>query len=561
MTDRQATTPIDSKPRSPRPDRKDRKARLDAIWAQAYRARTKEDLKELYASWATTYDEDHATIGFFGHELTAAVLGRHLTRHDASRVLDAGAGTGAAGEALHSLGFRDLVAVDLSEQMLEKAQEKGIHAQTLVADLSTPVDSFADDSFDAAILVGVLSYGQAPAETLDEIIRMVRPGGAIAFTMRTDFYADNAMGVRERMDELEARGRWRLLERTDPRQYLPHKDPDAMFQVWCYRVTGRKTPEIEEGFDAAIRSALDSDDWVKKIDHHWIWDSAATRLYNRYTHDNGYYLTDCEEEILQKYATDILGEQELVVELGCGSARKINHILEARVRDGGSIHYMPIDVSKGALNATAADVADRFGDAVVVEPQQGLFDDVLHSLPVDRHKLVFFFGSSIGNLDTIDDTVRFLESLRARLHRGDRLVVGMDLDKDPSILMRAYGKGEPCRSFFVHMLRRINEYLGADFDPRAFELVSRYEEEETNAPFRSWVMSLRVAPTEPQRTLVRGLGLEVELEAGQPVQVGVSRKLELEGIAGLGKLAGLAMTRQWTDDRGWFSLSEFVNPG
>lgn len=561
MTDRQATTPLDSKPRSPRPDRIDRKARLDAIWAQAYKAKTKDDLKELYAAWAASYDEDHATIGFFGHELTATVLGRHLTRHDASRVLDAGAGTGAAGEALHALGFRDLVAVDLSEKMLEKAQEKGIYAQTLVADLSTPVDSFADDSFDAAILVGVFSYGQAPAETLDEIIRMVRPGGAVAFTMRTDFYEENAMGVGERMDELEARGRWRLLECTDPRQYLPHKDPDAMFRVWCYRVTGHKTPEIEQGFDAAIRDALESRDWVKKIDHHWIWDSAASRLYDRYTHDDRYYLTDCEEEILQKYATEILGEQDLIVELGCGSARKINHILDARVRQGGSALYIPIDVSKGALAATEAAVADRFGDAVVVEPRQGLFDDVLHALPLDRRKLVFFFGSSIGNLDTIDDTVRFLESLRARLHKGDRLIVGMDLHKDPDVLMRAYGRGEACRSFFVHMLRRINEYLGADFDPRAFQLASTYEEEKTDAPFPSWLMNLRVAPVEPQRTLVRNLELEFELDAGQPVQVGVSRKLELDGIAGLGRLAGLALTRQWTDDRGWFSLSEFVNPG
>lgn len=533
-------------------------ARLQQIWARAYAARTPEDLRALYADWADSYDDDHERVGFFGHQLTATVLARHLTRHDSSRVLDAGAGTGAAGEALTGLGFNDLVAVDLSEDMLDRARRKGIYSQLMVADLSMPVDSFVDDAFDAAILVGVFSYGQAPAETLEEIVRLVRPGGAIAFTMRTDFYAEDAMGVRSKMRQLERKGRWHLLENTDPAPYLPGKDPNAKFQVWCYRVTGRKAPEIEEGFEDAVRRALENELWVKKLDHSWIWDSMATRLYNRYTESDGYYLTNCEEEILERNAGEILGEQNLVVELGCGSARKINHILNARVAAGGTLRYLPIDVSKGALTATAQEVAGRFGDKVTVEPRQGLFDDVLPELPVKETKLVFFFGSSIGNIDTIDDTIAFLKRLRSRLNTGDRLVIGVDLHKDERVLMRAYGEGEECRAFFVHMVRRINEYLGADFDPRAFQLASVYQEEQATGPLRSWKMSLRVAPTVPQHTWVRALGAEVQLEPGQPVQIGISRKFEAAGLAQLASAAGLDLRRQWLDSRGWFSLNELV---
>ncbi|MEZ5318770.1 MAG: L-histidine N(alpha)-methyltransferase [Vicinamibacterales bacterium] len=533
-------------------------SRIDAIWARAYDARTRDDLKQLYADWARTYDEDHEQVGFFGHRLSAEVLSRHLTRHDSSRVLDAGAGTGAAGEALTALGFNDLVAVDLSDDMLDRAREKGIYSQVLTADLSLPVDSFGEDSFDAAILVGVFSYGQAPAETLDEVLRLVRPGGLVVFTMRTDFHAEDGMGVRSRMRDLERRGRWHLLECTEPEPYLPRKDPKAMFQVWCYRVTGRKTPEVEDGFEHAVRSALENELWVKKIDHSWIWDSTATRLYNRYTLTPGYYLTDCEEEILRDHAAEILGEQSLVVELGCGSARKISHILNARVEAGGRVRYLPIDVSKGALKATEADVRGRFGDQVRVEPRQGLFDDVLPELPVGEKKVVFFFGSSIGNIESVEDTVQFLKRLRSRLNEGDRLIVGMDLHKDEATLKAAYGEGEACRSFFVHMVRRINEYLGADFDPRVFQLASVYQEEQTPGALRAWRMSLRVAPTERQHTLVRSLGLEVQLEPGQPVQVGISRKFEPEGIGELAAMAGLRLSRQWLDGRRWFSLNEFV---
>jgi uncharacterized SAM-dependent methyltransferase/predicted TPR repeat methyltransferase len=554
MNARASHTPTNDKARS----ENGADPRLDAIWRRAYGAKTREDLKRLYADWAETYDADHDKVGFFGHKLTADVLARHLTRRDASRVLDAGAGTGAAGEALSDLGFKNLVAVDLSDAMLARAREKNVYAQTLVADLALPIDAFGDDSFDAAVLVGVFSYGQAPADAIDEVIRLVRPGGVVAFTLRTDFHAEDAMGIRSRMELHERRGTWHQLERTDPAPYLPGKDPDARFQVFCFRVTGHKTPEVEAGFEDAVREALDGDDWVKKIDHAWIWDSTASRLYERYTQTSGYYLTDCEEEILRDHAAEILGDARLVVELGCGSARKISHVLDACVSAGGRVRYLPVDVSRGALRATENEIRKRFGDKVLIEPRQGLFDDVLPELPVGEKKLVFFFGSSIGNLDTIDDTVRFLARLRARLHAGDRFVVGMDLHKDESVLEAAYNEEEACRAFFVHMIRRINEHLGADFDPRVFKLSSVYQQEVTDAPFRSYRMALRIAPEEPQHSWVRKLGIEVMLQPGQPVQVGISRKFEPEGIAKLAALADLRLTRQWLDNRKWFSLNELA---
>ncbi|MFP5379061.1 MAG: L-histidine N(alpha)-methyltransferase, partial [Vicinamibacteria bacterium] len=435
---------------------------------------------------------------------------------------------------------------------------KGVYRETLVADLSVPLDAFAAGSFDAAVLVGVFSYGQAPAETLDEIVRLVRSGGVVAFTMRTDFHEQDAMGVRSRMEALEARGAWRLLECTDPLPYLPHKDPKALFQVWCYRVTGDPEAEVEDGFEDAVREALASDAWVKKIDHAWIWDSAASRLYERYTQTPGYYLTDCEEEILRDQAAEIVGDEHLVVELGCGSARKIRHVLRAAIERGGTFRYLPIDVSPGAVKSTTAEVRQAFGDRVRVEPKQGLFEDVLPTLPVGEQKLVFFFGSSIGNLDTIADTVAFLRRLRERLNPGDRFVVGIDLHKDEAVLERAYNEEEWCRSFFVHMLRRINEHLGADFDPRVFELSSTYEQEAPYEGLRTRRVSLRIAPTEPQHTWIRKLELEVHLEPGQPVQVGISRKYEPEQIAVLARMAGLRLARQWFDRRGWFSLNELV---
>lgn len=540
---------------------------IEEIWARAYTAQSKDDLRALYSDWARSYDADHDSIGFIGHSSAAAALARNLARRDA-RILDAGAGTGAAGEALHELGFTNLSAVDLSGEMLAIAKEKDLYQRLVVGDISLPVDAFAHESFDAAILVGVFSFGQAPPETLHEMLRIVRPGGLITLTMRTDFFKDDPMGIAAKLDELEEAGAWTLVELTDPEQYLPKKDPEAHFRVWTYRVTGGSQPEVEPGFEEAVETALASDAKVKELDHSWIWDTVASRLYDRYTESSGYYLTDCELEILKRDAAEIIGaaapitgEEPLIIELGCGSALKIREVLRAAVdrrTDDKPLHYMPIDVSEGAVEATVEELTEEFGDQLAFEPRRGLFADVLHTLPKDRPKLVFFFGSSLGNVEDLEQTVAFLESVRAQLGPDDRFVVGLDLHKDEWILDAAYNRDESCRAFFVHMLRRINQSLGADFDPRVFELASTYELEPEFRGVRTHKMNLRISPTRDQRSYVQELEQEVVIRKDHAVQVGISRKFEPQHIDQVAAWSGFDVARRWYDERQWFSLTELV---
>ena len=59
------------------------------------------------------------------------------------------------------------------------------------------------------------------------------------------------------MEALADDGVWRLLERTQPAPYLPKKDPDAKFSVWCYRVTGDAHDDPEDGFEEAVEEAFE----------------------------------------------------------------------------------------------------------------------------------------------------------------------------------------------------------------------------------------------------------------------------------------------------------------
>ena len=85
------------------------------------------------------------------------------------------------------------------------------------------------------MVVGVFTQGHAPAGSLDELVRVVKPGGHIAFSLRTDTYLEN--GFKDKMDALESAGLWKLVEVTDTYQPLPKGEPEVLHQVWVFQVS------------------------------------------------------------------------------------------------------------------------------------------------------------------------------------------------------------------------------------------------------------------------------------------------------------------------------------
>lgn len=199
-----------------------------------YSSRDAKELEERYDQWAGKYDSDLVgEFGWVGPERAVEVLVGY-TSSDA-RVLDAGAGTGLAGAILALKGYRDIVAMDLSQGMLEAARAKGVYRKLHQMTMGEPLD-FPSDSFDAVISTGVLTVGHAPPSSFDELLRITRPGGYIVFSLRPDLYAEGPF--KEKQEALVSEGRWKLAEVTERFQPLPKGEPDIYHQVWVYRVSG-----------------------------------------------------------------------------------------------------------------------------------------------------------------------------------------------------------------------------------------------------------------------------------------------------------------------------------
>jgi phosphatidylethanolamine/phosphatidyl-N-methylethanolamine N-methyltransferase len=135
---------------------------------------THSDVTDAYARWAPVYDAVFALVMKPGRRASAAAISRL-----GGRVLDVGVGTGLE---LPMFGPNvRIVGIDLCEPMLaiarrRVAERKLANVESLVA-MDAMNLAFADASFDAAVAPYVLTVVPDPARTLDEIARVVRPGG------------------------------------------------------------------------------------------------------------------------------------------------------------------------------------------------------------------------------------------------------------------------------------------------------------------------------------------------------------------------------------------------
>ena len=196
-----------------------------------YSSKDNEELAERYDEWAESYDDElENDYGWQIPKLMADELARFTSK--GGRILDAGAGTGLVGQYMGALGYGDLVAMDISREMLSKAQEKDVYKEFHQMALGDTLD-FPDGAFDAIVCAGVLTFSHAPAKSLYEMVRITKPGGHILFSLRTDAY--ESMGFAEIVRGLESDNKWQLVEKKG-HQSFTEKEQEVIHDIWVYQV-------------------------------------------------------------------------------------------------------------------------------------------------------------------------------------------------------------------------------------------------------------------------------------------------------------------------------------
>ena len=146
------------------------------------------DSRELYASWASTYDNEVQKNGYVTPERVAKAL-KDIVTNQSEVILDYGCGTGLSGFALQAVGFTNIDGLDVSQEMVTLAEKKSIYKKLTVFDPSTKIPVHADQ-YKIITAIGVIGAGAAPLEVFDNLFSLLPPSGLFGFSFNDHTLSD-----------------------------------------------------------------------------------------------------------------------------------------------------------------------------------------------------------------------------------------------------------------------------------------------------------------------------------------------------------------------------------
>jgi dimethylhistidine N-methyltransferase len=273
----------------------------------------------------------------------------------------------------------------------------------------------------------------------------------------------------------------------------------------------------------------------------YFYDAAGSRLFARICRLPEYYVTRAELALTRRHLAAIArfaGRGCQLIEYGSGEGVKSRLLIRA----ARPAVYVPIDISQDALDDAARRLAREF-PGLRIHPLLGDFSRPI-DIPVRRGmpSVVYFPGSTIGNL-TPEEAHAFLSMSRGI---AARMLVGVDLKKDPAVLHAAYNDSRGVTAAFnLNLLARINRELGADFDLRRWRHYAFYNPVEGRIEMHLVSMGAQKVALGKHR---------FHFASGETIHTESSYKYSLDGFRDLAAKAGFRSGKVWTDRRGLFAL-------
>ena len=283
----------------------------------------------------------------------------------------------------------------------------------------------------------------------------------------------------------------------------------------------------------------------KRISPKYFYDAKGSALFDQICELKEYYPTRTELGLLKESAEEIVEivDGQHLIEFGSGSSTKIRVLLEAA---SNLASYVPVDISKDHLYASAESIAQDYPDLDVI-PVCADFTQAF-DLPEDvedGEKAGFFPGSTIGNFSRQEATA-FLSMTADMLGENGGLVIGVDLKKDPKILHAAYNDEDGVTAEFnLNLLDRINRELDGTFERDSFKHEARYNADKGR-------VEMHLISNKDQTVSVDGHTFHFKRD--ESIHTENSHKYDIEEFYELGREAGYSAERTWTDDNDLFSI-------
>jgi ubiquinone/menaquinone biosynthesis C-methylase UbiE len=190
-----------------------------------YKITTSKELLKYYQDWTkkNKYNQDMIDLNYTAPKETVLLLKKYALNNKC-KILDAGCGTGLVGIELKKNGYSNIAGVDFSQNMLGLIP-KNIYKKIEKIDLNKPL-KFKTDMYDVVMCVGTFTYGHVKPKALEELIRIIKNGGLICFTINEGIY--EKYGFDKKIKELSKKKLWDVKEFFKS-NYIVNKDVNAWY--------------------------------------------------------------------------------------------------------------------------------------------------------------------------------------------------------------------------------------------------------------------------------------------------------------------------------------------
>ncbi|MEB2784097.1 L-histidine N(alpha)-methyltransferase [Algoriphagus persicinus] len=291
----------------------------------------------------------------------------------------------------------------------------------------------------------------------------------------------------------------------------------------------------------------------KTLPSKYFYDAKGDKLFQQIMASPEYYLTRKEYEILAGQHTQILAKILLLdkpfnlVELGAGDGMKTKILLKYLTEKKVEFTYYPIDFSGSVLEELEKSLATEL-PGLTVNPIRDTYRDSLKKQVWEDGKpnLILFLGANLGNFG-VEEAKNIVDHLRVGTKKGDLVLLGFDLKKNPRTILNAYHDEQGVtREFNMNLLERINRELDADFDRDSFTHWPTYD--PVSGECRSYLVSQR-----SQVVTIGALSQSFEFEAFESVFTEISKKYSLSEIGALATSGGFHLEENFMDSEEYFA--------
>lgn len=294
----------------------------------------------------------------------------------------------------------------------------------------------------------------------------------------------------------------------------------------------------------------------KHVSSKYFYDDIGSRIFMQIMQMPEYYPTPCEFEILSQQAGSIFDTINFttkfnIVEFGSGDGIKTRQLLKGFMDKRAQFTYIPIDISQEANDALQQNMKTALPE-LDIQPRTGDYFEVLNELSAGTlPNLFLFLGGNIGNYKK-KEAIDLLERFNADMKKGDMLLMGMDLRKNPRTIQKAYDDAQGItRSFNMNLLYRINSELEADILIDQFDFYSNYNPK--NGEVNTFLVSLK-----KQSFYSKVLDTTFHFEQNELIWTELSKKYSFEEIDTLATMTSFTVKNNFLDCKHYYTDSLWV---